>query len=189
MDAALELLRQGDPAGLSLRAVARRAKVSTAAPYRHFDSREALLAAVAEDGFGMLAAGIRAAMEAHAGDPLAAFREAGVAYVMFALEHPSRYTVMFSIELAERSSYPSLARAGAESQGLLVQAIRDCQDAGLVPTGPPRELALAAWSAVHGLASLISAGQIDTMWTDAHGAEAVARRVTQTLLTGVATGA
>ncbi len=189
VDAALELLRVGDAASLSLRAVARRAKVSTAAPYRHFESREALLAAVAEQGYDMLAAGIRASMEAHAGDPRAAFSEAGVAYVMFALDHPSHYAVMFSVELADRSCYPALAKAAAASQGLLLQAIRDCQDAGLVPAGPPRELALAAWSAVHGLASLITAGQTDAMWNDGSDAEAVARRVTQTLLTAVATGA
>jgi AcrR family transcriptional regulator len=189
VDAALELLRQGDASALSLRAVARRAQVSTAAPYRHFESREALLAAVAEEGFRMLASGMRTAMEANAGDPLIAFREAGVAYVLFALEHQAHYAVMFSPELADQSSHPDLATAAEESKALLLQAIRTCQQAGVVADGPPRELALAAWAVVHGLASLIAAGQTGVSWSDTGDAEAVARRVTSTLLTGVATGA
>ena len=186
VDAALELIASGDPGELSLRAAARRAGVSTAAPYRHFDSREALLAAVAEEGFRGLSAAIRGATAAHRHDPIAKFREAGVGYVLFAHANPSHYAVMFSPDLFDKSAYPDLAASAADSMNLLMEAIADCQRAGLIAAGDPREIALAAWSSVHGLASLISAGQVNVLDFDESGVEGVARRVATSLLSGLA---
>jgi AcrR family transcriptional regulator len=102
IDAALGLIEKEGPASLSLREVARRAGVSTAAPYRHFPSREALLAAVAEEGFRLLGDEIRRAIAAHDDAPRC-LGEAGIAYVLFAAAHPSRYNVMLSPELADRT--------------------------------------------------------------------------------------
>src|ERR1700674_5400381 len=83
--AAGKTLEKHGPAGLSLRAAARRAGVSHNAPYRHFPGREALLAALAAEGFAMLAERLR-------GQP---GRAMGEAYVRFALEHPQRFRLMF----------------------------------------------------------------------------------------------
>src|SRR5919107_731159 len=67
LDAALELLRAEGAAALTLRAVARAAGVSQAAPYRHFADRGALVAAVAEEGFERLGAAMMGAMAADPG--------------------------------------------------------------------------------------------------------------------------
>ena len=56
LEAALELVQQHGPEGFTLREAARRAGVASAAPYRHFPSRRALLAAVAEEGYQRLQA-------------------------------------------------------------------------------------------------------------------------------------
>lgn len=53
--AARELLEEDGSAGLSLRAVARRAGVSATAPYRHFADRDALVSGVAAQGYRELA--------------------------------------------------------------------------------------------------------------------------------------
>jgi len=82
---ALEILSEAGVAGLSLRAAARRAKVSAMAPYRHFADKEALLAAVAEYGFRQLTARFTAAV-AGAPDPRPGPAALGVAYVLFARE-------------------------------------------------------------------------------------------------------
>src|SRR5262250_3942901 len=86
--AATALVTERGPQGFSLREVARRARVSEAAPYWHFASREALLAAVAEEGFVALAA-LMAEVCERVKDPHRRLQELGLEYVRFALEHPS----------------------------------------------------------------------------------------------------
>ncbi len=184
IDAALGLIEKEGAAALSLRAVARRAGVSTAAPYRHFSSREALLAAVAEDGFRLLAEEIRRASAAHADDPARRLGESGIAYVRFAAAHPSRYNVMLSPEFADRTAHPSLAAAEAETRQLLLAAVLDYQAAGWLGSRDPGELVLSAWSSVHGLASLIASGQIQVASSDSAQIEEIARSVVRSLVPG-----
>src|SRR2546430_6260512 len=87
IDAALRIVEQVGPGALSLRELARHAGVSHAAPYRHFASREALLAALAAEGFRGLGAEM-AALASDGGDPLARFAALGLAYVRYAVAHP-----------------------------------------------------------------------------------------------------
>src|SRR6202048_2097948 len=94
LNAALELLEEGGSNPLSLRAVARRAGVSSAAPYRHYADRDALLSAVAAVGYRELAGYLAAAHPSPSTpEDLAAV---AVAYVQFALEHPALFRTMFS---------------------------------------------------------------------------------------------
>src|SRR5215510_769128 len=87
LDAAASLIAERGPQGFSLREVARRARVSEAAPYWHFASKEALLAAVAEQGFVGLAAEMEA-VQRRTKHPRGRLHALGVAYVRFALAHP-----------------------------------------------------------------------------------------------------
>jgi AcrR family transcriptional regulator len=182
-DVALELIEKEGAASLSLRAAARRVGVSAAAPYRHFPSREALLAAVAEEGFRLLGEEIAGAIAAH-DDPARRLGEAGIAYVLFAAAHPSRYQVMFGPELADRSPYPSLEAAADETSQLLLGAVRDYQEAGFMSSRDPGELQLSAWSSVHGLASLIVRGHIPGSGSDPARIEEIARAVVRSLVPG-----
>jgi AcrR family transcriptional regulator len=158
--AALELIEKEGAGALSLRAVARRAVVSTAAPYRHFPSREALLAAVAEEGYRLLGEDLKRTIAEHGDTPGRRLGECGVAYVRFAATHPSLYQVMLSPELADRSAHPSLEAAEEDTRQLLLGAVHDLQEAGMLGSRDPNELALSAWSSVHGLASLITRGYV-----------------------------
>jgi AcrR family transcriptional regulator len=85
--AAAKILEKEGREAISLRDLARRAGVSHAAPYRHFADRQALLAALAEEGFAMLAADLE-------GKP---WREQAVAYLRFALANPERFRLMFTL--------------------------------------------------------------------------------------------
>src|SRR5215471_8129307 len=107
ISSALELLSEVGVAGLSLRAAARRAKVSAMAPYRHFADKEALLAAVAEYGFHQLAARLTVAT-AKAADPRARLAAGGVAYVVFAHDEPSLFKLMFGPTIQNKSEHPAL---------------------------------------------------------------------------------
>jgi AcrR family transcriptional regulator len=183
VDAALRLVETQGAEALTLRGAARLAGVSQAAPYRHFTDKQALLAAVAEEGFRTMTRAMRRASAPHAADPLGRFRAQGLAYIEFATAHPAHYRVMFGRAMADKSAYPSLQAASAETFGLLVEALRDCQKAGLVRPGDSEELALCAWSAVHGLSSLAVDGQLVQM--GGRGMDALVHAVTSNIFFGL----
>src|SRR4029078_9464894 len=133
--AAGKMLEKEGPGEISLREAARRAGVSHAAPYRHFEDRDALLAELAAEGFQMLGQ----AMHGQAG------RAMGEAYVRFALDHPQRFRLMFGGVL-ELQKYEPLRAAASATYAGLVDAFRDMPQ--------PELAAAAAWSLVHGLAHL-----------------------------------
>jgi len=185
LKAAATLVAERGPQGFSLREVARRARVSEAAPYWHFASKEALLAAVAEEGFVALAT-LMAGVCERVKDPHRQLQELGVAYVRFALAHPSHLRVMFGPEIRDKSAHPTLKAAGDRAFGLLVSAISDGQRAGRVQRGDAEELAVAAWALVHGLSALIIDGQLRKRVPNEREAQRLATRVTKLLQTGLA---
>ncbi len=147
--AAGKILEKEGVEALKLRVVARRAGVSHNAPYRHFPRSEALLAALAVEGFEWLGAAQRKA-EAAGG-----LRAMGEAYVEFALAHPQRFRLMFGgrIPLGKHARLREVAaRAFAELSGAL---------AARVPGAPgAQDASIAAWALVHGLAQLLLGGRI-----------------------------
>jgi AcrR family transcriptional regulator len=161
--AAIELLEEGGAADLSLRAAARRAGVSPAAPYRHFADRNELLSAVAAVGYRELAADLMAANPAPATPEGVA--DIAVAYVRFALRRPGMFRVMFA-EGCDPDNAERVSAVEAIHQYLysLVQQV--------IPSGDPEPLATAAWALVHGLAFLHLDGKLD-----ASSDKAVAKRV------------
>jgi AcrR family transcriptional regulator len=173
---ALEILADSGVAGLSLRAVARRARVSAMAPYRHFADKEALLAAVAEYGFRELAARLTAAT-ATAADPRAGLAAQGVAYVLFARDQPSLFKLMFGPAIEKKSGHPALDEAGNACFNALRQAVEAAKffDAD----SDVADVALACWSLVHGLCALIIDGRLAE--DDSGPPEAVATRLTRLL--------
>jgi AcrR family transcriptional regulator len=170
--AAMELLEQDGAAGLSVRAVARRAGVSPGAPYRHYADRDALVSAVAAEGYRELSAYLSAAHPSPSTpDDLAAV---AVAYVQFALEHPALFRTMFSDPCdADSSERVSATAAIAEYVGALVRRA--------FPGADPGALSTAIWAVVHGLAFLHLDGKLDTSTL-----EAVADRVRAAVLALVA---
>ncbi len=176
--AAEALIVERGPQGFSLREVARRARVSEAAPYWHFANKEALLAAIAEAGFVALAA----ALEAVRGR----IKEPGIAYVRFALAHPAHLRLMFGPEIADKAASPGLKAAAERAFGLLVAGIADAQRAGRARRGDAEEMAVAAWSLVHGLSALLIDRQLAHRVTTARDAEILAGRLTRLLQTGLA---
>ena len=141
-------------ASLSLREVARQAGVSHAAPYRHFADKEALLAAVAEEGFRVFGQCLATASDSVT-DPLKRLEAIGMAYVQYALAHPIHYRVMFGSYNVTASEEPALVEASQQSYDVLLEAIKTAQAAQVIRSGDPQLLAMAAWSLTHGLAMLL----------------------------------
>jgi AcrR family transcriptional regulator len=146
-----EVLAERGLAALSLREVARRLGVSHNAPFKHFASREALLAAIAEEGFADLAARLAGAM---VGDAREAMSARALAYVTFALERPAVFRLMFGGQV-DASQHPGLAeRAEASLRGITRHIGLAFGEEAL------DEATLSAWAFVHGLANLLLDGQI-----------------------------
>ena len=183
LQAATALITERGPQGFSLREVARRARVSEAAPYWHFPSKEALLAAVAEQGFIGLAAAMTA-VRARVKDPRRRLQELGIAYVQFALAHPAHVRIMFS-GACDGDAHPSLRAAGDHAFGLLVTSIAEAQRAGRVRRGKPEALAVAAWAMVHGLSALLIDGQLQDYAKTPPEIAKLAADVTKLLETGL----
>jgi AcrR family transcriptional regulator len=156
--AAVELLEESGATELSLRAAARRAGVSTAAPYRHFADRNALLSAVAAGGYRELAADLAAAHPAPTTiDDLA---DIAVAYVQFALTRPGLFRVMFA-EPCDSANPERVAAVSAINE--YVKSIAK----QAFPTSESEAMATAMWALVHGLAFLHLDGKFDTSSTEA----------------------
>jgi len=152
-EAAAETARAGHRS-VTIREVARRVEVSHTAAHYHFPTREALLCAVAERGFGEMTAALEAAL-AETADPNARFAALGRGYVAWATAHSGIYQLMFSAETADQRDFPSLREAGERMFQLLVDSLAACQRSGDIRPGAPTELALTAWSSAHGIASLL----------------------------------
>jgi AcrR family transcriptional regulator len=151
LDVSIAVIDRHGVDALNLRELAIRAGVSSGAPYHHFRDREALLAAIAEEGFAVLAAAMIRERDAAADDPTARLAALGRAYLGFATSHRGYFRVMFRGDLI---STPELVQAKPLSYHLLWEAIEDCQRSGVAPSGDPQPLVLTAWSVVHGLATL-----------------------------------
>ena len=153
--AARDLLERKGLGALSLRAAARASGVSHMAPYRHFQDRDDLLAAVAERGFRDLARALDEGAAAPRGFETGGMA-VGIAYVLFALANPSLYRLMFSAQLQPRDRFPGLIAAGEAAFARCV-AVAHAEDS-VDPGAPP--LAVTLWSLVHGLSCLTIDGLI-----------------------------
>ncbi len=165
-------------ARVSLRDVARRAKVSPAAVYRHFESKEALLGAVCAAGFQTFGAYLMSALAAKT--ERARLAAASVAYRRFALENPEYYRVMFMGALPVSRMQPV-----GDTFQFLVDRVRECQRAAVIRKGDASEIAASIWAHVHGLVSLRLTGHMEQAGSDA-AFEKFFDRSSDELVTGLA---
>lgn len=158
VEAGLQLLEEMDRADLSLREVARRVGVSANAVYHHFANKEALLAALAAEGFRRLG---RAQLNPPA-EPVGArspLHQAGLAYVRFAIEHPGLFRLMYGGFTAGQN-HPELVNASMDSLEASMQAAnRHLPGGGDANPASPQDM-LLLWAIVHGLSNLALGGQL-----------------------------
>lgn len=185
IDAALDVVQKKGLGALTMRSVARAAKVSHMAPYHHFEDKGALVAAVAAEGFRRM----RAAMESRIANcsegPRARFRESGIAYVVFAVGHPNLFRLMFSPQVAEKKDYPELQDAAASAYSLL-RGLVESQGADNQRLNDTELISVSAWALVHGLAVLCIDGQVGPEGADPAFAERFAYEATGALYRGMA---
>ena len=172
--AALERLQAEGPSALGLRELARGVGVSPSAPYRHFSDRQALLEAVATEGFHRFSASMS---EAAAGLPDTEQLEAMArAYVRFAVTSPHLFRLMFSAEIEHRRDPALAAAAKAAYASLAAAAARE-------DAAAPAKVAITAWAFVHGLSVLLIDQQI--LGVSAGGADTLVEQLAHRLVAGL----
>jgi AcrR family transcriptional regulator len=154
VEAALALIGETGPAGLTIAEAARRAGVSPGAPYRHFRDAEALLAEVALRGFESLATALTQAWNGGKPELIQAFENLGRAYLAFARSEPAYYAAMFEARV-DAEAHPGLLAASDRAFAVLRDAADTLTAAALGRGRPPALMvALHVWAMSHGIASL-----------------------------------
>lgn len=186
LEHARDLYLASGPAGFSLREVARRSGVSAAAVYRHFDGKEALLAAVCEQGFRNFASYLLRSLEEK--EPFERLRAAGDRYRAFAIDNPRDYRFIFMTAADDWSTADARQRAGEQASPtfqFLVDRVTECIRTKHLARGNATEIAAVIWAHVHGLVSLRLCGHLTAAGDDAAFARFF-RASTDRLLAGLA---
>lgn len=182
--AALEALPEVGAERLSLREIARRAGVSSAAPYHHFADKEALLAAVAGECAQLLLAALEAAVAEAGEDQRRRFQLTGVAYIRFAVAHPAHFRAMELPGITDQMP-PDVRLRFDSFYAKEERRMRAAQAQGLFAPLPFDRMILAATSLVHGLAHLLINGATEAKPGDVDHALRLARDVTAVFGAGV----
>ena len=181
LDSVGRIVRENGPSFVSIREVARRARVSHAAPSHHFRNKSGLLTAFAAQGFDRLADTVGETIAtSRASTPPAVLAAMGRGYVRFAIENPEHFAIMFRMELLDEHD-AELVRASDRAHQALMATTRAAAAQGILDADPV-VAAAAAWSLVHGLSTLWLSGrlQLRTGVTDPHQ---LADSVTQLFVT------
>ena len=164
---ARRILESDGYAALTVRGVARALKLSTAAPYKHFeDGFPEMLARIAQEGFQEL---IEAMERVRSAGPRERVVDVGLAYVRFGVERPDLYRAMFSAHMAgrielhddllkagnitskSREVYARLHAVKVEAFTALVVPLEEAQCERVLKNGNPQEFGLAMAALLHGL--------------------------------------
>ncbi len=152
--AGIEVLAEEGMHELSLRKLARVAGVSHNAPYMHFADKEALLAAIAEEGFRMMTAEVLQAMSVPGVDWEQRWRAGCKQYIDFNIKHPAHSEVMF--KEYSKKKYPELFELSVGALDVLTQSIAEGQGRGLIVAGDPQQLASMIWCLCHGFSAILA---------------------------------
>lgn len=154
VDAAAALAAESGPEVVTLRAVAKRAGVSHAAPYHHFSGKAEILHAVALEGFRLMNEEMRrAALRTRKKKPFDRLAALGVAYIRFAARHTHYFKAMFR-GVEPNKNLPDEQKLDQQNFQALILSVQACIGERGEPSKRTLELVLTAWSIVHGMASL-----------------------------------
>ncbi|MBW8815773.1 MAG: TetR/AcrR family transcriptional regulator [Caulobacterales bacterium] len=176
--AAERLFAEKGPDAVTMRQLAAELGVSPMTPYRYFQDKDDILAAVRTNGFSQFAEALE---QARAGARSARAKGAAVgeAYIRFAFEHPHTYKLMFDLNQPMDGRYPELVEAGRRAHETMSAWVKDQIAAGEM-AGDPEEIGAMFWAATHGAIVLEMAGKLPP-----GSAQALQDRIGSTLAKGL----
>ncbi len=156
--------------------MARRAGVSHQTPYHHFGDRQAILAAIAAQGFDELGARIGGVTQASTARGTTQLLGAGKAYVAFALERPAHFRLMFRPEHVDLRHHPEALAAGQRAHAALEAVVRACVEDKTFRRADQADAVTLTWALAHGPASLLLDGPLGLTAPTPEAREATADR-------------
>ncbi len=181
VDEAFRVIEDKGVDQLSFREIARRLGVSHQAPYKHFPSRDHILAAVIARSFESFAEHLQARLGSD--EPFEDLGHMGLAYLEFAKAHPLRYRLMFNTRLPDGNEHPEMLAQAQHAFSLLRERLEsmDLRDPQHDIADPLKHDALFIWSALHGLASLMQSDATATIGLDEEEKEIAVERLMRRL--------
>jgi AcrR family transcriptional regulator len=159
VEQALKLAEEGGLAAVSVRAAARLAGVSPAAPFRHFPDKMTLMTAVAEEAMRRFRAEIALALAQEVDDdPMLRIRAIGRAYLDWARRNPTHFEIISSRRSIDFEGSPSLGRENAEIQAQIEALLLEAAQSGLLRCNDRHLIQIAARALVYGLARMLVDG-------------------------------
>jgi AcrR family transcriptional regulator len=160
LTAASEIISEKGIKKLTMRSLSSKVGVSRTAPYRHFDNKDALLLAIAEQGFNELTIQYRKIIHDQSLDSFSKLRNIGLAYIEFAINNPGAFRLMFGQEIIEHQRSAKLCSDARETFNEYLTAVKALQEDKQIAIADYAVLANYFWTIVHGLAILLINGQI-----------------------------
>jgi AcrR family transcriptional regulator len=157
-EAAERLFAERGPDAVTMRQLAAELGVSPMTPYRYFEDKDDILAAVRANGFNRFAEALERA-RAGASGARAIGKAVGEAYVAFAVGHPHSYKLMFDFNQPHVEKYPELVAAGQRAQRTMTGYVHDAIAEGIM-AGDPQQIGMMFWAAIHGSVILELAGML-----------------------------
>jgi AcrR family transcriptional regulator len=156
--AATKLFANQGPERFTMRELASQLGVSAMTPYRYFQDKDEILAAVRAAAFDRFAQALEEAFETSA-DALVRSTAVGEAYIRFAFAEPEAYRLMFDMSQPDEARYPDLVRAASRARRTMTDHVRPLVEQGVLE-GDPVQLGHIFWSALHGAIVLQLAGKL-----------------------------
>ena len=144
---------------VTMRELARELEVSAMTPYRYFQDKDEILAAVRAAAFDRFATALERAAAIKGSAPARA-NAVGRAYLDFAFSQPNAYKLMFDVNQPEAERFPDLVRAGRRARQTMAAYVKDLVAEGYL-AGDPETLGKIFWAMVHGLVMLHLTGRLD----------------------------
>ncbi len=166
------IVRERGVQELSLRELAREVGVSHGAPRRHFPDRQALLDALAEDGFLRLGAELRGAIDGAGEGFPSRLQATAAAYVRFATRDAALLALMFASKHGEQSD--AFHAAADRAFSVMLELIEQGQAEGTIEPGEPERVGMVLFATIQGIAALVTGGMVDAGQLDGLVADAIA---------------
>lgn len=165
----LRLIKKTGSYDFSMRDIAKNLEVSHGAPYKHFETKEYLLAAIAEEGFYLLTEQVEKTKLKSTGDSLELLYQIAVLYIQFGTMHPEYYKLMFGGVIKKAENYQNLFEASTRSYNTFKSLIDDLiESKKLIPMANANLMTFYSWSLLHGLVSLAQDNRLNIAFKEAN---------------------